>query len=61
MKPNEFEPDKYMTIQEAADYLGKSREWVSLRAKRGIIKSVRYGRRGLQVERDSVEKAKRLT
>lgn len=60
MRPNEFEPDKYMTIQEAADYLGKSRDWVELRIKRGIIKSARHGARGHYAERASVEKAKKL-
>lgn len=58
MKPNEFEPGKYMTIQEAADYLGRSKDWVQLRAKRGLIKSVQHGRRGLYLVKSDVERWK---
>lgn len=59
MKPTDHEPGKYMSITEAAEYLGKSRDWVQLRAKRGLIKTVRHGIRGLYLLRESVEKTKR--
>lgn len=51
---------KYMSIDEAATALGKSRDWVEIRAKQGLFaNSIQYGRRAIFLTRKSVEEMKR--
>lgn len=57
MRPAGIDNDKYFSIQEAADYFGKSRDWINLRIERGMFTTLRHGR-WTYVTKESARKLK---